>query len=52
MAYDYKPRQVHNWDFAAQTAIYREKWIHQQQETAYWKARALNGTEPVTEAAK
>lgn len=41
MAYDYKPRQISSWDFAAQSAIYYEKWIHQCQETAYWKNRAL-----------
>lgn len=40
MAYDYQPRQIQNWDFAAQTAIYREKWLHQTQETAYWRNRA------------
>ena len=41
MAYDYTPRQIEDWDPYAQAATYREKWIHQQQQTAYWKARAL-----------
>lgn len=40
MAYDYKPRQVNNWDFAAQTAYYREKLEHQEELTRYWMGRA------------
>lgn len=40
MAYDYKPSQINNWDFAAQAAVYYEKFTHQQRETAYWKGRA------------
>lgn len=51
MAYDYKPRQVNNWDFAAQTAYYREAFMHQQQETAYWKGVArMAGAQQVTAA--
>lgn len=51
MAYDYKPRQIDTWEFAAQSAVYREKWLHQQQETAYWKARALAGATVGSEVA-
>jgi len=41
MAYEYTPRQIENWDPWAQVAIYREKFIHQEEQTAYWRGRAL-----------
>lgn len=40
MAYDYKPSQINNWDFAAQAAVYYEKFEHQKELTRYWMGRA------------
>ena len=40
MAYEYSEKVLERWEYPAQAALYREKFLHQQQETNHWKGRA------------
>jgi hypothetical protein len=40
MAYNYSEKVLERWDYPAQAALYRLKFLHQQQETNHWRGRA------------
>lgn len=37
MAYDFKETQLRTWPTAAQTALWRERALHEARRAAYWK---------------
>lgn len=39
MAYDWTPKQIERVPFDVAYAIYREKYLHQVDQTAHWKAK-------------
>lgn len=51
MSYDYPEKVLERWDFQAQSATYRLKFLNEQRNAAYWQHRALTA-ESLTEKDK
>lgn len=52
MSYDYSPRTLEAWDWPAQAETYRQKYLNEKRNAAYWQARAKHAETGGTPAAE